>query len=100
MELLGDVGHMESLFGPFGDYVTIGPFGDARQVHGLRLMYHRLENHFRCTRWNSLVTCVKWNLVSVHLEIELILTQERCTVCAKNTIGLEMILDAHDETAR
>jgi hypothetical protein len=24
MELIGDVGHMESHFGPFGDTVTIG----------------------------------------------------------------------------
>jgi hypothetical protein len=26
MELLGDVGHFESHFGPFGDSVTVGPF--------------------------------------------------------------------------
>ena len=32
-------------------------------------------------------------LVSVHLEIVLILTQDRCAVCAKRTIGLEIILD-------
>jgi hypothetical protein len=32
MELLGDVGHVESCFGSFGDGVTL----DARQVHGLR----------------------------------------------------------------
>jgi hypothetical protein len=30
MELLGDVGHVESCFTPFGDYVNIGPFGDTR----------------------------------------------------------------------
>jgi hypothetical protein len=28
-----------------------------------------------------------WKLVSVHLEIVLFLTQDRCTVCAKCTIG-------------
>jgi hypothetical protein len=27
MELLGDVGHVESHFSPFGDSVTVGPFG-------------------------------------------------------------------------
>jgi hypothetical protein len=27
MKLQGDVGHVESHFGPFGDSVTIGPFG-------------------------------------------------------------------------
>jgi hypothetical protein len=30
----------------------------------------------------------KWKLVSVHLEIVLILTQDRCAVCAECTIGL------------
>jgi hypothetical protein len=33
-------------------------------------------------------------LVSFCLEIVLILTQDSCTVCAKHTIGLEIILDA------
>jgi len=28
------------------------------------------------------------------------LTQDRCTVCAERTIGLEIILDAPDGTAR
>jgi hypothetical protein len=45
-------------------------------VHGLCETYHRL----------------KWKLVSVCLEIVLILTQDRCTVCAKRTIGSEIIL--------
>jgi hypothetical protein len=30
VELLGDVGYVESHFAPFGDYVNISPFGDAR----------------------------------------------------------------------
>jgi hypothetical protein len=46
MELLGDVGHVESHFGLFGDSVSI----DARQVHGLRQTYQRLINHFGRTR--------------------------------------------------
>jgi hypothetical protein len=33
------------------------------------------------------VTLVMWNVVSVHLEIVLVLVQDRCTVCAKRTIG-------------
>ena len=37
-------------------------------------------------------------LVSVNLEIVLILMQDRCTVCAERTIGLEIILDAPDAT--
>ena len=60
----------------------------------MRQMHHRFRNHFACTRWYSDVTWVKWTLISVHLVIELTLTQDRCTVCAKCTIGLEIILDA------
>ena len=36
----------------------------------------------------------------VHLEILLILTQDRCMVCAKHTIGSEIVLDAPDGTPR
>jgi hypothetical protein len=32
MKLLGDVGHVESHFNPFGDSVTVGPFGDIGNV--------------------------------------------------------------------
>ena len=32
MEILGDVGHVEPRFGPFGDSVSVG----ARQVHDFR----------------------------------------------------------------
>jgi len=42
MELLGDMGHVESCFGPFGDGVSVS----ARQVHGLRQTYHRLRISF------------------------------------------------------
>ena len=37
---------------------------------------------------------LKWKLISVRLEIVLILTQDRCTVCTECTIGSEIILDA------
>jgi hypothetical protein len=39
-------------------------------------------------------------LDSVRLEIVLILTQDRCTVCAERTIGSEIVLDAPDGTLR
>ena len=39
-------------------------------------------------------------LVSVCLDIVLILTQDRCTVCAERTIGSEIILDAPDGNPR
>jgi hypothetical protein len=42
MELLGDVGHVESRFFPFGDGVSVG----AKLVHGLHQTYHWLRNHF------------------------------------------------------
>jgi hypothetical protein len=45
MELLGDVAHVESCFGPFSGSVSVG----ARQVHGLRQTYHRVRNCFGCT---------------------------------------------------
>jgi hypothetical protein len=39
------------------------------------------------------VTSVLWNLILVRLATELLSMQDRCTVCAKRTIGLEIILD-------
>ena len=41
-----------------------------------------------------------WKIVSVHLEIVLVLVQDRCIVCARRTIGLEIILDALDGSTR
>ena len=43
---------------------------------------------------------VMWNLVSVRLETVLVLVQDRGMVCAKHTIGLEIILDRTDGTPR
>ena len=65
MELLGDMGHVESHFRPFVDSVSVG----ATYVQSLRQMYHRLRNRFGGTRWISKVTWVMWNLVLVRLEI-------------------------------
>jgi hypothetical protein len=42
MELLGDVGHVESRFSLFGDSVSVG----ARQLDGLRQTYHTLRDRF------------------------------------------------------
>ena len=42
MELLGDTGHVESRFGPFGDGVSVG----ARHVQGLLQTHHRLRKSF------------------------------------------------------
>ena len=47
-----------------------------------------------------MVTRLKWKTDLVYLEIGLILTQDRCMVCAKHTKGSEIILDAPDGTPR
>ena len=41
-----------------------------------------------------------WNLLFAHLEILLMSVQDRFMVCAKNTIGSEIVLDAPDGTPR
>jgi hypothetical protein len=38
------------------------------------------------------VTWVMWYLISVCFKIVLVSVQDRCTVCAKRTIGLEIAL--------
>ena len=43
---------------------------------------------------------LKWKLVLVHLEIVLVLVQDRCMVCAGRTIGSEIVFDALDGTTR
>ena len=96
MELLGDVGHVESHLFLFGDSVSVG----ARLVHGFCQTYHRLRNRFGRTRWNSLVTWVMWNLTYFSLEKVLVSVQDRCTVSTKRTIHIEIILDGHDRTPR
>jgi hypothetical protein len=46
------------------------------------------------------VTWVMWNLILVHLKIVLLSVQDRYMVCAKHTVGLEIILGAPDGTPR
>jgi hypothetical protein len=46
------------------------------------------------------VTRLKWKLDSVCLDIVSVSVQDRCMVCAKHTIGLEIVLDALDGTPR
>jgi hypothetical protein len=47
-----------------------------------------------------LVTRLKCKLGSICLEIVVTLTQDRCTVCAKYTIGSEIVLDPPGGTPR
>jgi len=83
MVLLCNEAQVEAHFGPFGDSGNL----DTSLVHGLRETYHMLENNFGRTRWNSKVTRVMSNHVSVRLKMVLVLVQDRCTVCTKRTIG-------------
>jgi hypothetical protein len=46
MELLGDVGHVESCFGLFGNNVSASANLDTRYVHGLHRTYQRVKNRF------------------------------------------------------
>jgi hypothetical protein len=46
------------------------------------------------------MTWVMSNLVSVHLEMVLVLEQDRYTVCAKRTMDSGFILDKTDGTPR
>jgi hypothetical protein len=49
MELLGDLGHVESHFYLFADSANL----DTRLVQGLSRTYHRLVKYFGRTRRNS-----------------------------------------------
>jgi hypothetical protein len=80
MVLLGDEAQLEDRLGPFG----ASPNLEARQVHGLRQKYHRLENHLGLTRSNSSVMWILRNLILVHLDSGLLSGQDRCMVCAKH----------------
>jgi hypothetical protein len=44
------------------------------------------------------VTWVVWSLVLVHLDTELVSVQDRRMVCAKCTIGSDIVLDTPDGT--
>ena len=54
----------------------------------------------RCTVCVSYVTWVMWNLVLVYLEAVLASVQDRCTVCAKHSITIEIVFNEPDGTPR
>ena len=43
---------------------------------------------------------VMWNLILVRLDTVLVSVQDRCMVCAKHTIGSEIVLETPDGTPR
>jgi hypothetical protein len=76
MELLDDMGHVESLSVYLKIVLVLGQ--DRSTV---------CAEHTIGSDW-------------MHLEIVLILTQDRSTVCAEGTIGSKIILDAPGGTSR
>ena len=46
------------------------------------------------------MTRVMWNLTSFYLETVLLSVRDRCMVCARRTVGSEIILDAPDGNTR
>jgi hypothetical protein len=96
MELLCNVGHIKSCFGQFGDSVSIG----ARWGHGLCQTYPRIGNRLGQSRCNYKAMWLLWSLVSVRFMTVSVSEQDWSTVCAKRTIGLEIILDASDSARR
>jgi hypothetical protein len=96
MELVSDVGRVESRFSPFGDSVSVS----ARSEHGLHRTYNRHRNHFGRSRSDSYVTRPKWKLGSVRFGIVLLLMQDWCLVCTKCSKGIEIILDTLEGTPR
>jgi hypothetical protein len=63
-------------------------------------MYYSLRNCFGHTQWTSKVAWVMWYLILVYLQIVLVSVKDRCMVCAKHTVGSEIVLDALDSTPR
>jgi hypothetical protein len=96
MVLLGDEAELEARFGPFGDIAYL----DARQVRSLRRTYHRFGKSFWTHPMVLLGDVGHLEPLLKSLEIVLILTQDRCTVCPKHTIGSKNVLDVLDGTPR
>jgi hypothetical protein len=83
---------VKSHFGPFGDSLSVGAWFAPNIPEA--------QKSFRTHPMELWVMWVMWHVVSVRLGIVLVSVQDRCTVCAKHIIGLEIILDAPDGTSR
>ena len=66
-------------------------------MHGLRQMYHGLRHRFNAPMV-LLGDEAQVEAPYSRLEIVLFLTQNRCLVCVKRTIGSDIILDTTDGT--
>jgi hypothetical protein len=96
MELLGDMGQVESCFCPL-ETMSVS-VQDRCTDYAKRTIGSEIV--LDANRGYSKVMRLKWKLVSVYLEIVLNFTQDRCTVCTERRIGSKIILDAPDGTPR
>ena len=94
MELLCDVGHVESHFRPFGDSVSVGCQIGSWFVPNVPLAQKSFWTHPMVLLGDE----AQVKLDSVWFEIVLILMQDSCTVSAKCIRGSEFIMDAPDGT--
>jgi len=78
MIILLEEAQVEGGFDLFGDSANL----DARLVHALHGTYHTLRNPFGRTPIELLDDMCIWNLALFCLETELVLVQDRYTVCA------------------
>ena len=87
MELLGDVGLVESHFFLFGDSVSVGDRCTvcAKRTIGSEII---LDAPFGTTRSQG------------SSESSFVSVQDCCMVCARHAIGLESVVDALDGTTR
>ena len=78
MIILGEEAQVEGRFDLFGDSANL----DAKYVHGLHGTYHMLRNLFGRTLIELLDDMCHMKFALVCLETELVLVQDRYTVCA------------------
>jgi hypothetical protein len=95
MDLLGDVGHLESHFSLWRQCLcpcTTGARFCAKRTIGLGII---LDAPDGIPRWRGI-----GEFVSLYLEMVLILMHVRCTVCVECTIGSDIVFDAPNGTPR
>ena len=96
MEPLGDEAQVGAHFGLFGDSANL----DKRSVQCLHRTYHRLRNHFWKHTMELLADMGRVESSFGPFGDGVSVDVDRCTVCAKRTIGSEIVLGASGGTPR
>ena len=95
MELLGDVGHVESHY--FLVETVLVSMQDRCMVCAKRTIGSKIVwTHLMVPLGDEAQVEARFG----HSDIELMLTQDRCKVCVECTIGSEIVLDTPDGTPR